>query len=97
MMDVVDENPIPVDRFEVQGYIHTEADFNICHELCEVDGCAAVSGAKQCPGMLWFPSIVQNGGFEDGKCNGDVLGWAEYKHNIRRSGLHRGCINGRVS
>ena len=54
-MDWTDEAPFPVDRFEVQGYENTEADFNICHESCDVSECE-VDDAEVCKGMHGWTS-----------------------------------------
>lgn len=56
LMDISDNDPIPVDRFEVQGYVNTEADFNICHELCAAPGECDIEDQVQCPGMHGWTS-----------------------------------------
>ena len=57
LMDIFDDNPIPIDRFEVQGYVNTDANFNICHELCAAPGECDIEDQVQCPKMHgWSPT-----------------------------------------
>ena len=51
VFDWTDKEPFAIDRFEVQGYVNTHADFNVCHEQCTSSGCAP-TGGKKCAAMV---------------------------------------------
>ena len=43
---------VGIDRFEVQGYVNTHADFNVCHEKCSSKDCD--NDGKGCPKMVGY-------------------------------------------